>query len=374
LARPRGDERRIGSRRGVRGAILVLALAWSGTAHAQSSATRVEVVAVGDPALVDSLEVVVRDLLSTDTMALAWSVQSGLETSEILREPVPDPNVLARAWIDLSDRERWRLYIADGLGHRFLVRVLARGESSDEVLRESLGRIVASTLHALRAGVAIGTERAIAEGEVRAAMGAPEPEPELRAAPPDAIAPPLGRDPEMRFGLFYEGALIDEAPVFQHGPGITFAIAGGPPSDASVWAASISAAWLVPLEWDRGSYGARFDGAAFRADVSAELRLAELAAFQATAGLGADVFWFAPRSGSEAMPLPPRAIALPIARAAFGFLLRIERALLLAVRLGCDFDLSGTQYTAMYSGGMVPVLTPSIARPFLHAGVSFAWP
>jgi hypothetical protein len=351
--------------------LFVLVLGMASLAHAQDDRV-VDTVVIGDRSLVESLEVVVRDLLSGDSFQLRWMIASGgLETSDILREREPDPRILARAWIDLSDADRWRLYIADERGERFLVRVIERGSSSDEVLRESLGRIVASTLHAIEAGLEIGTDRDAAERDVRAAMGTSEQTPVASLAEPEAPAAPSA-PLELRLGAFFEAAMLHHSPAFESGPGVAFAIASGPSSHESVFVGSIAAQWLVPLSWSRGSYGARFDGVAVRANAAYELRTSPWMALEAGGGVGVDFLYFSTRSGPEALPLPPHLVVLPILRAAIGVVFRFD-PITVPIRIGGDLDLSGTRYVAIDGATMIAILSPWIVRPFAHIEVDVTW-
>jgi hypothetical protein len=112
----------------------------------------VDVVVSGDPDDAAGVEVVVRELVARLPVVLQWSRATGIDPVQVLAQRAPDTRIVTRAWMDLSDRKRARIYVANPWNARFVVRVVPLLDGYDEIAREVLGHIIESCVDAFLAG------------------------------------------------------------------------------------------------------------------------------------------------------------------------------------------------------------------------------
>ena len=100
-----------------------------------------------------------------------------------VRVGAPEPDVVARVWIDASRRDRCTVIVADPRVDRVLVRRVPLARGLDEIAREAVALIVQDTVDALRRGQRIGLPRE--EGITAVEDDAPV----VVVAPPVVVAP-----------------------------------------------------------------------------------------------------------------------------------------------------------------------------------------
>ena len=100
-----------------------------------------------------ALQAVSRDVVFGQPVDLEMSVVARIEPGTVIRGSGADRAnpPLGRAFLDLSDPARATVYVVDGAWQRILVRHVPRTTNPD-VVRETVGRIVSTSVEALIAG------------------------------------------------------------------------------------------------------------------------------------------------------------------------------------------------------------------------------
>jgi hypothetical protein len=329
----------------------------------------VDVVASGHPSTVAGVEVVVRELVARLPVVLRWSQASGIDPTQVLAERAPDVRIVARAWMDLSDAKRARIYVANAGGGRFLVRVVPLREGYDEVAREVLGHIIESAVDAFLAGRDVGVSREIAEREVSQSSAPPQAAETLAVA--RAIAPESTR---IGLAVSYQATGMEGVKATMHGPAIGAAFAV-PIGGGLRLGSSASVQYRVPFHWDSASVGARFESAAARLGLGIEGDLKERVVLRAELGFGFDFVHVAPyvEAGSTARATPAEWFLAPIASAMLSLEAPLVSQVGLRVAAGSDVDLSGPSYFVASGGTVTTVLSPWVVRPVIALGAVFRW-
>jgi hypothetical protein len=330
----------------------------------------VEVVVSGDSSATAGVEVVVRELLARLPVVLHWSQARGIDPSQVLAPRAPDTEVVARAWLDLSSPARARIYVANALSGRFVLRVVPLRDGYDEIAREVLGHILESTVDAFLEGREVGVTREIAEREVADESAAPPPAPAPRPAAPAPKAS-LSELTRIGVGLSYQATEVAGGKVL-HGPAIGIGVAF-PVAKTVRFSASTALHYRLPLYWDSPSVGARFDGGTARFGAGIEGDVTRRVILRGQLGLGLDFVHLDPyvqdRSTAEAGP--PFWVVSPIATATLNLEAMLSTRIGLVVGAGCDVDLSIASYFVASGAGPTTVLSPWVARPLGTLGLVF---
>jgi hypothetical protein len=332
----------------------------------------VEIVATGEPASTAALEEVIRELLDRLPVQLEWTIASAIDPRDVLERREVEEDVVARVWIDLSDAERARIYVANAGSDRFLVRFVPLEHGYDEVARESLGHIIESSVDALLAGGEIGVSREAAEVEVAEAMPDRTPPPRPIEAPVVRTATDRAEGARVSIGAAYQASALASDPLFLHGPAIFVAV--GVPRGWNVRPlAWVGAQWVLPYDWSRISIGARFEGGGARAALGFETRVDPLVLFRGMIGIGIDLAWVTPWAQEPARARPAFLFAAPIAILGANFEIAIAGPLALAFGLSLEADLAGNHFDLQSDDGTsTAVLAPWPVRPALWLGLAFA--
>jgi hypothetical protein len=139
-----------------------------------------QIVMVGSVQDSAELRLVIRELLQRDGVEPEFTLSARFTPEALLAEPDSDGRV--RVFISLPSPSLAQLYLRGPFGHRFLLRELALREGLDELGRESIAQVVASSTQTLlhtRAGIDREAARAGLTRE-------PAPEPAVAAEPPAA--------------------------------------------------------------------------------------------------------------------------------------------------------------------------------------------
>lgn len=366
------------------------------------------VVASGEAEDMVAVEVVVRELVARLPIELRWSTASGIDIGQVLAQHAPDGQVAARAWVDLSNPRRARIYVANAQDQRFVVRVVPLSDGYDEVGREIIGHIVEFALDAFLSGAEVGVSREVAERQVTEAadtsqLAAPpgsSVEPEARASKPerpgDELKPPAvevqdfgtARDDGLRvgpvanradvrserprFGLLvaYQVREISPLPLL-HGPVVGFGIAL-PLRQGLRFSASSTLHYDWPATWDSSLVGARVAGVSARLSAGLETDLAPRWVLRGLLGLGADFMRVSPypepgvRSTHPGQPLwTASTVVAAMVNLEFAASGRIG----LVLGAGCDANLNRPSYFVAGDARQTTVLSPSVFHPTASLGM-----
>jgi hypothetical protein len=152
------------------------------TSPAGAAATEVEIaIAAARPAAAAAMRVDLEDLLARRGLAARYRALASVDRDEVLRPAKEAPCALACIWIDLGVAQPARafVYVSATASNQVVIRSLALPEAADEVAREEVAHIVASSVEALQEGrplpvVASPSDAALTKA-IRAAPPAPPP-------------------------------------------------------------------------------------------------------------------------------------------------------------------------------------------------------
>jgi hypothetical protein len=360
-------------------AILVVAGA---AARARGDALAVEVAAAGDATTTSSMAQRVRAAGARLHVSTRWEQRPRIDARDVLADRGVEPGVLARVWLDLSDPERAVLYVANATHDRFLVRVVPVSDGYGELTQESLTTIVESVIDALIAGGQIGVNREEATRKIEEDLGAPvveraappaapAPVPESREAPPprDMGSTAHGPSPWSAVDLSYRLDVVSGEPSLRHGPQASLSWTGffSGPVDALIWfGGHYSPSSTLGEAREVAMHGG---GARLAAGVTGGL--GRIFAWQGAVGAGVDAF------GVESRVAPATGlvgandftIAVPVATAFVGGVLRPARWISVPITAGLDVDLSGHHFDADLGTERATLVRPWVAHPFATVGV-----
>ncbi len=115
--------------------------------HAQAAGDAAEIVLVGADDADAQLQAVVSELLSREGVTAVFQHAERFVPEALLAAPDTDRRV--RVFITLPSPELARLYLRGPYGRRFLLRDLTLRNGVDELGRESIAHVVATSTHAL---------------------------------------------------------------------------------------------------------------------------------------------------------------------------------------------------------------------------------
>jgi hypothetical protein len=324
----------------------------------------VEITITGDGRDTLALEQLVRELVASLPIELEWSVSPAIDPRQVLARRVDDRHVLVRAWVDVSDTKRAKIYVANGGSERFIVRFVPEPNGYDAVAREALGQIIESSIAAFVASSDAGIPRDDALRDVAHEEPAVVPE-----APKPRPSPAPRPSPRFDVGVAYRGALLDGAPVAQHGVDgvVGLALPGGRVARFASWA---NVGYRAPATWDGPNIGVSVSGVAARIAAGVELDVTQRFSVRVLAGGGLDVVFIDPVPVTAATSAASSTTdVVPILTSMATGQVRLGGRMALFAGLGCDFDLSRPRYDVAREQGLTPAWTPWVARPTVLAGI-----
>lgn len=132
--------------------------------HAESAREEhAELILVGQASSEPALRLVLRELLERDGVHPTFTLAPHFVAETLLAEPDADGRV--RVFITLADAQLARLYLRGPFGRRFLLRELLLRNGLDELGRESIAQVVATSTQALLHSSA-GVDRETAKADV----------------------------------------------------------------------------------------------------------------------------------------------------------------------------------------------------------------
>jgi hypothetical protein len=331
----------------------------------------VDVVVSGDPDDAAGVEVVVRELVARLPVVLQWSRATGIDPVQVLAQRAPDTRIVTRAWMDLSDRKRARIYVANPWNARFVVRVVPLLDGYDEIAREVLGHIIESCVDAFLAGRDVGVTREVAEREVTGQSAASQPLPVPPATPP---VPKAESSERARLGvaLSYQATEVAGLSETMQGPAIGIGL-GLPSGKAVRFSSSATVHYRLPIRWDSPSVGARFEGATARLGAGIEGDVTRRMVLRGQLGLGVDFMHLEPyvESGSTAKAGGPLWVTSPIVTATLSLEGTLSSRIGIFIGAGCDVDLDRSTYFVADGMKSTTVLSPWVAHPTAMVGLVF---
>jgi hypothetical protein len=336
---------------------------------AASSPTDVEIaIAAASPEAATAVRVDLEDLLTRRGLAARYRQLASVDSDEILRPAAEAPCALACVWIDLgvAKPERAFVYISATASAEVVIRSLPLPSGVDEVAREEVAHIVATSVEALRAGRPLPTGGGPAD-----------------AALSKSVRPPSPPAPRARTiwlagvggGAAHEGAAQVALPVaslsllvgperWPRSPALWLALgafsseAGGDPVALRFHGVELAALGAVgtPAADDRGP---RRVVARLGLGPGVELREASARAASGATGVAVDA---------------ARLDASAFVRAAARLEVRLFDAVDLFVAAACDARVLSRRYTVVRDGMTEPVFQPDILRPSVVVGLDARLP
>jgi hypothetical protein len=346
----------------------VLALAAGEAPSAREGATAVEIaIASSAPEPAARVRVDLEELLGRQGLDARYRLLSAVDRDEVLRPASLAPCSLACIWIDLGVARAGHalVYVSATAAEQVVIRALRLPNGLDEVAREEVSHIVASSVEALQAG--------------RPLPVAPEPDASLQKVPPppSPAAPATPAPPSSRWvaaGLA-AGAARESSGVL-----------AAPTLGLSVLVGAKDARWAPALWLTAAGFSSDANEAA-GAPVALRFRGGELAAlaavgtapggrFAARVGLGGglELRQTTPALANAASPddvalggsrLDPAVFVRAAARLEVPLFAPIG----LFVVAACDARVVNARYVVDSDGTSDVVYTPSRLRPSLLAGV-----
>jgi hypothetical protein len=174
--------------------LLILAAASAPAAPAAPTTTPVEIaIAAAAPDVVDAVRADLRELLARLEVSARYRAVNAVDRDEVVRPPAQAPCSLACVWLDLgvSAPGVALIYISATATEQVVIRRAPLASGVDEVAREEVAHIVASSIEALRAGrpLPLGGAGAASGAAIVAVKPAPPPEP---TEPPRTVLLGLG--------------------------------------------------------------------------------------------------------------------------------------------------------------------------------------
>lgn len=320
---------------------------------ALASGEHVPIVTAASETESEELAVVLREVLHRIDIEPELSRAERVDAASIVQPPEVHGDALARVWIDLTSSKTVTLYLVDRTWERILIRNLTRRPDDWEVLRESIGQIVESTVEALRSGATIGVSREELLPKPPPKRAAPPPPPP--SPPPREPAPPRRAPLRFSVGVSYRlSAFAPELPIV-HGPAAAFRI-----ESAGGWGGVLSGQLRVPATSDGSPVAIRLDTIATRLLGTRSLPIGRWA-LELGAGVGLDLTHVSPQIGSTAGPVsvsPPTTYADAVLSASIGLRFGFVRLCALL-----DAVPSNPAYTYRRNGQLEEALAPWPVRP-----------
>lgn len=276
-------------------------------------------------------------------------------------------------WIDLSEPRKARLYFADPLRQRFLLRELSLPDGLSELGREAVAQVLSMSVAALledsRAGISRAeAARVLIEGPPRSGPHVQsDPSPAAASQPSDlsATTASIGAAP------FYAVRLYSDEAAVVHGPGIAI----GWVSDSEVLRSTIgmSAQYEFSRVYVADSVGLKWSTVALRSSFELLSRIGQTnMSAGARAGLGLDFTHVEPRTGRR-----EEMVSLTAARTSTSLALSVGLAACsrLGQRLGACLQLYGdfyptrVHYDLELADGLTRVFVPWRVRPGLSLAI-----
>ena len=345
--------------------LVLVAAAQAGTPAVPGSPTDVEIaIAARAPDTAAAVRDDLEDLLSRRGLAARYRQLSAVDRDEVLRPAAEAPCALACIWIDLGVAKLTRafVYMSATASAQVVIRSLPLPSGVDEVAREEVAQIVATSVEALRAGRPLPV----------AASGTDLPLPKaVRAAPP--ITPPAPRTlwlAGLGGGVAHEGASSFALP--EAGLSLVVASERRAPApavwiSAGVFSGNVDGA-PVALRFHGGDLAALATLGTSATDGESRRRVVA----RIGVGPGVELREVTPSAAGDAAGValdPARLDASMFVRAAARLEIRLVEPVGLFVAAACDARVVSRRYTVDSDGMTDALFEPNRLRPSLVVGL-----
>lgn len=340
-------------------ALVVLCVLMLG-APARAEEREVVLHATGARRELRALTLVVQELLDRVAVRAHVVHSERFDVQNLVSPSERAQRALAAVWIDLHDAARARLYVYSPAQDRLLVRTIARGQASDEIVREEIAHIVHTAVEGLLSGAPVGLPRK-------------EVLPSLAPAKPGVLARRTRAKPDvsawqLRGG--YRGALVT-SDALSHGPIAELALR--PLALALRPGLLLSAHYAWPVRASTRSAGAELQSSELRLLASVQHALSRRWTFRPMLGAGLD--WVRVRPFSDrpdVQPAETSQLVLAALRAVLELEVSALKHLAIQAAIAADLQPGGTRYVLVRRAGDEDVLAPWLVRPGVSLGL--AWP
>jgi len=297
-----------------------------------------------------------------------WSRASRVDPSDVLR--AQSGEVAVRCFIDLSALPEARLYFADRSAQHFLARYLDLAHGLDELGKEELGQIVASSIEVLLDNAASGMDRgqmtSVLAERPHSTEGTPDTgAKEIKLGHPEESAPVV-----LGWGVFYSIQGFSDEIGLSQGPGLLGTI------DLPILNGRFSLRWsgqyVLPQQLEGSLIGARLDTIALRLGGGLGRDAGKSARIGAWLGGGIDVVYIDPRPGSAegAVLSSARYSQTTVLNGGAQVCVRLTRDVSFTAAIFGDADFRQRHYDLTTPGGVATVLEPWRIRPGLLLGLT----
>lgn len=336
-------------------AAVIAMVAPVGSARAEAL-SRVEVSVAATDGEAAALEIVLRDLLSTTGLEITIAHVSSIDPRSVVEPPKTFAPGVARVFVDVDGKVA-RVYLVDAAWARVLLRRIPLPKGLDEIAREQIGHIVASSIDALAAGATIGITR----DEARTELGVKEKPLPPPAAPPPPIPipkPKPGPSPTASLGVGYEGAAWSNA-LASHALDAQLSL-----RLPNALTFSLTGLARLPITVEHRAVGLRIDAWGVRAEAGWSPLVGSRMRFLALVGGGFDHLRIEPRAEGSALGSAVRDAWNPVLRASLGLETQISTAVSGRLAFFVEGDLAQRTYVVVTdTGADETVVEPFRIRP-----------
>jgi hypothetical protein len=344
------------------------------------SARAVELVVVGSSDRLHWLEASLGPQ-SAPGAALNISRSDQFDPNDVLGAATkPSPSTTLYCWVDLRLASRARIYFSAHAGKRFLLRDVELSGTFDELDRESLSQVLASSWSALFEDEQVGLSREetatlLARWAEPKAAPAPAPSSNASASAKPNVSPDKpSRTPRrltwfLRIGAFYGLESFSRQLWLTQGPGLS--LSGGAQTERRAVGLWLTAQSRFPQTERDARVGVRLESVATRAGVELNFPLdADLEhsarELDARAGVGLDFTHISPQAGSAdatVMLTPAHWTSELVLTGSVGATTRLTRNVALGLRLVVDVLPRLAVYQLDTGAGADTLVSPWHVRP-----------
>jgi len=332
----------------------------------------VQIVVTGEAPTTNALEQLLRELVADLPIRLEWSASRAIDPRQVLARHADARRVVVRAWVDLSDAKRAKIYVANGESERFIVRFVPEPSGYDPVAREALGQILESSIAAFvaRENAGIPREDAVQKVAEENPSDVAEPLPEKLREVPQVRPVRTARSAHFDLALAYQGALLDSSKAVQHGAAAMLGASFGGAATGPRFVLGATVGYRAKVDLEDQKIGLRLSAETARLAAGLEGDATRRLVLGALVGGGLDVVSVEPLARSAATRVRASSRNVEPFLSLMGTAkCRVTASLGLVLAFGTELDLSRPSYGVEGASGLAPVFTPWWVRPTLVLGI-----
>jgi hypothetical protein len=327
-------------------------------------------IAAAPPNAATAVREDLEDLLARRGITARYRRVASVDRGEVLRPSAEAPCTLACLWIDLGVAATGRalVYISATASDQVVVRSLPLPSGVDEVAREEVSHIVASSVEALQAGLPLPVVAERADAAIaKTTRAPPDPAPDVPLSPVVPVAGGLWASAGLGAGAAHEGVSAFALPT------ASLSLLVGPSHRR--WAPAL---WLSlgAFSSDATSDGVtlHFYGGELAALASAGTAIGGRAVARLGVGPGLELREATPTLAtggtmSGVMLDDARTDSTFFVRAAARFEVRLFERVGLFASAACDARVVSRRYTIDHDGATQAMFEPDVLRPSILIGV-----